>query len=151
MQRLTVTRVTRWQRHHRKVGEGHVYQGRFKSFPVETDDYFYQGMRYAERHALRANLVENAEEWQWCRLWRRQSENVDLRRWLAQWPVSLPRDWVRHVNTPQTEAELAALRRSLSRGQPYGSPSWTEAIAKQLGLVSTLRPRGRPTKEKSAE
>src|SRR5579872_5615658 len=33
MQRLTVTHVTRWQRHKKRVGYGHVYQGRFKSFP----------------------------------------------------------------------------------------------------------------------
>ena len=36
MQRLTVTHVTRWQKHRRTVGEGHIYQGRFKSFPIET-------------------------------------------------------------------------------------------------------------------
>lgn len=149
MQRLTVTHVTRWQRHHRQVGEGHVYQGRFKSFPVETDESFYQVLRYTERNALRANLVEHAEDWQWCSLWRRQSEDIELRRWLARWPVPQPRDWVRQVNAPQTSAELAALRRSVVRGQPYGSASWTEAVAKQLGLESTLRPRGRPTKTKS--
>jgi putative transposase len=146
MQRLTVTHVTRWHRHHGRVGEGHVYQGRFKSFPVETDAYFYQVMRYVERNALRANLVKHAEDWQWCSLWRRQSGNVDLRRWLAKWPLPQPRDWVRRVNAPQTEAELAALRRSVSRGQPYGSACWTQAIAQQLGLESTLRPRGRPAK-----
>ena len=53
MQRLTVTQVTRWQKNRRRVGEGHVYQGRFKSFLVETDEYFYNslgtlsGTRYA--------------------------------------------------------------------------------------------------------
>lgn len=50
MQRLTITHVTRWQKHRGKVGEGHLYQGRYKSFPVEADDHFYQIMRYAERN-----------------------------------------------------------------------------------------------------
>lgn len=58
---LTVTHVTRWQKRHGRVGKGHVYQGRFKSFPVETEDYFYQ----VERNALRANLVAHAEDWPW--------------------------------------------------------------------------------------
>ncbi len=40
MQRLTVTHVTRWRRHRRQVGYGHVYQGRFKSFPIAADDHF---------------------------------------------------------------------------------------------------------------
>ncbi len=29
--------VTRWQKNYNMVGFGHLYQGRFKSFPVETD------------------------------------------------------------------------------------------------------------------
>jgi len=30
-----------------------AYQGRYKSFPVETDESFYQAIRYVERNALR--------------------------------------------------------------------------------------------------
>ena len=41
------------------VGYGHVYQSRYKSFPVESDEYFYQVVRYTERNALRAKLVSN--------------------------------------------------------------------------------------------
>ena len=55
MQRLTVTHVTRWQKHYDMVGFGHVYQSRFKSFPVETNEYFYQVNQYVERNALRSN------------------------------------------------------------------------------------------------
>ncbi len=58
MQRLTVTHVTRFQKNYNMVGFGHVYQGRFKSFPLETNEYFYRVNRYAERNALRANLVK---------------------------------------------------------------------------------------------
>ncbi len=56
-------------------------------------------------------------------------------------------EWVREVNRPQTEAELAALRRSVQRGQPYGDEVWVERVARRLGLESTLRPRGRPLKQ----
>lgn len=144
MQRLSVTHVTRWQKHRRRVGEGHVYQGRFKSFPVESDDYFYQVARYVERNALRANLVARAEDWRWSSLWRREEGTLDERRWLAKWPVTRPRSWVQLVNEPQTEAELEALRRCVERGQPFGSAGWIEATARQLRLESTLRSRGRP-------
>ncbi|HVV99014.1 MAG TPA: transposase [Planctomycetaceae bacterium] len=73
MLRLTVTHVTRWQRHEKQVGHGHVYQGRFKSFPVSSDEYFYQAVRYVERNALRAQLCRRAEQWRWSSLWRRES------------------------------------------------------------------------------
>ena len=57
MQRLTITHVRRWQENRRYVGLGHVYQGRYKSFPVEEDEHFLAVARYVERNALRANLV----------------------------------------------------------------------------------------------
>jgi putative transposase len=151
MQRLTVTHVTRWQKNRKRIGEGHVYQGRFKSFPVETDDYFYQAVRYVERNALRANLVKRAEDWQWSSLWRRERGSPDHRRWLGTWPLPRPRRWVEHVNKPQTDSELEALRHCLRRGQPYGSTQWIESATKLLGLGHTLRNRGRPKKSSSAD
>ena len=51
------------------------------------------------------------------------------------------------MNSPQSEAELAAIRRSVERGSPYGSESWNERTIRRLGLESTIRPRGRPKKE----
>ena len=146
MQRLTVTHVTRWQKNRRRVGEGHVYQGRFKSFPVETDDYFYQLVRYVERNALRANLVPRAEEWRWSSLWRREHGSPAEQTLLAKWPMPCPRHWLRYVNEAETERELEALRRSVHRGQPFGSGDWVEETVKQLNLASTIRPRGRPRK-----
>jgi putative transposase len=47
------------------VGRGHLYQGTYKSFPVQDDEDLYAVCRYVERNALRANLVERAEEWRW--------------------------------------------------------------------------------------
>ncbi len=41
MERLTVTHVRRWQQYRGHAGLGHVYQGRYKSFPVDTDEHFW--------------------------------------------------------------------------------------------------------------
>ena len=57
MQRLTITHVRRWQQHRGFVGLGHVYQGRYKSFLVESDEHLWVMARYVERNALRAELV----------------------------------------------------------------------------------------------
>ena len=69
---------------------------------------------------------------------------------LAPWPIPEPPDWLQLVNAAQTEAELAALRRSVTRGTPFGSPTWTERTARRLGLEFTLRSRGRPRKVEKA-
>jgi len=121
LQKLTVTHVRNWQEHRRKVGEEHVYQGRYKSFPIETDDSFYQVMRYVERNALRADLVEQAEHWRWSSLWHCVNRTQQARSVLGAWPLSRPRTWTDLVNKPQTQAEVDAIQSSVLRGQPYVS------------------------------
>lgn len=151
LQQMTNTHVKRWKQHRHETGLGHLYQGRFKSFPVETEDYFYEVLRYVERNALRANFVQDAADWPWSSLARRVARDGLLplltRAVLADWPLPRPDDWLKMVNTPQTEAELAALRRCVNRGSPYGDSDWIAKTADRLGINSTLRRRGRPRKE----
>lgn len=149
MQRLTVTHVTRWQRHKGRVGYGHVYQGRFKSFPVETDDYFYQVVRYVERNPLRADLIDDLDRWRWSSFWRYRHGTAAQKRLLSAWPLARPRKWKCHVERPQTESEQAVLQRSIDRGSPLGQQAWVHQVAEQLNLTSTLAARGRPRKVQS--
>ena len=67
---LTLTHTQRWHAHRKSIGSGHVYQGRFKSFPVQEDEHFYTVARYVERNAQRAKLVRRAEDWRWGSLHR---------------------------------------------------------------------------------
>lgn len=143
---VTLTHTQRWHAHRHSAGTGHVYQGRFKSFPVQEDEHFYTVGRYVERNALRAKLVKRAEDWRWASLWRMTQGDRDARALISPWPLPRPRRWLDWVNEPQTEAELAAVRRSISRGCPYGDETWTDNTVRALGLETTLRPRGRPRK-----
>jgi putative transposase len=144
MQWLLTSHVRRYHRHYH--GSGHVWQGRFKAFPIEQDEHLLTVLRYVERNPLRAKLVRRAEAWGWSSLgWRPGGKRPAM---LSDWPVSCPRIWLAHVNAVQTEAELAAVRQSIARGAPFGDERWSERTAKRLGLESSLRPRGRPRKEK---
>ena len=143
---LTVTHTQRWHAHRHTSGTGPVYKGRFKSFPVQSDEHFLTVARYVERNALRADLVERPEEWQWSSLWRRCQSDAAYRKLLSPWPIPCPNDWPAIVRSPQTEAELEAIRLSVLRGRPYGDENWTRRTAKRLGLESTLRNPGRPRK-----
>jgi len=149
------------RRHHRRYGtSGHVWQGRFKSFVIqrrrpsaaersagvlEGGDPVLRVIRYVERNPLRAGLVESAQQWRWSSLrWSRKAAEAPT--W---WPAGLverPADWLRTVNRPDTEEELAALRACIARGRPFGSPQWVKRVVAELGLESTVRPRGRPRK-----
>jgi putative transposase len=147
LQWLTSTHTMRWHSHYRTGGTGHLYQGRFKSFPVQGDEHLLTLLRYAERNPLRAGLVRRAEDWRWGSLWRRVHGQGQTSLQLADGPMSRPRNWLELVNRPQTEAEIEALRRCVKRGTPYGGNLWTQRAATRLDLRSTLRPRGRPKKE----
>ena len=143
MRLLTVTHTQRWHAHHHSAGTGPLYQGRFKSFPIQKDEHFLAVCRYVERNALRANLVDRGQAWPWSSLAARSSEPP---KWLVPtqgWPVQYPADWTTRVNRPQRQAELQAIQLSVKRGRPYGNERWQNRTADQLGLQSTLRPRGR--------
>jgi putative transposase len=143
---LTVTHSQRWHAQHGTSGRGHVYQGRFKSFPIAADEHLLTVLRYVERNPLRAGLVRQAEGWRWGSLYRRTQGTPEEQSLLSDPPMPLGRLWPQHVHQPQTEAEREAIRCSVARGRPYGGDAWSKKVTKQLGLEHTIRPRGRPRK-----
>ena len=148
MQWVTVTHVRRWHEHRGTGGSGHLYQGTYRSFPVQADEHFLIVMRYVERNALRAGLVKRAEDWRWCSLWVRERGDEAMKGMLAEWPVDAGRDWVARVNRAQTAQEEEAVKISIKRGRPLGDERWQKRMAKKLDLESTFRKRGRPRKKK---
>ena len=148
---VTMTHSSRYHHHYGTVGNGHLYPARFKSFPVECENYLYHLLRYVERNAQRANLVTRAEEWPWSSLWKYYRGDEASGLTLTDWPVHRPNDWLEHVNAPQNEKEVNAIARSMLKGTPYGSESWVTRIAKELGLEHTLKGPGRPPKKRQAK
>lgn len=141
---MTHTHTQRWHAHYHSSGTGHLYQGRFKSFPVQENVHLLLVLRYIERNALRANLVGRAENWPWCSLWRREKRRGVAM--LSDWPIDRPTDWVEFVNEPHGRDEREALRRSVNRGCPFGDEAWQKRMVEELELEQTMRPRGRPRK-----
>jgi putative transposase len=144
MRWITVTHTQRWHAHHHSSGSGPVYQGRFKSFPVQTDEHFITVARYVERNALRAKLVDRGEEWRWSSLFQFKQNGAPGFNFLTQWPMERPQNWIEFVNAPDNASELDDLRSSAQRGRPFGNEDWVMIIAKRLGLESTMKSRGRP-------
>jgi putative transposase len=143
MRRITVTHTQRWYAHRHSSGTGPVYQGRFKSFPVQIDEHFLTVARYVERNALVAKLVERAEEWQWYSVYRSARHDAKLADFLSPWPMERPQNWIEWINEPDKASELDDLRSSAQRGRPFGSEDWMINIAKKLGLEATMHSRGR--------
>lgn len=143
---LTLTHTQRWHAAHHTIGHGHLYQGRYKSFLCEEDAHFVQLVRYVERNPLRAALVRRAEDWRWGSAWRRTWGTSKQKKLLSEWPVPMPRDYAALLHEPQSNDEIEAMRKSIVRGNPYGSDTWTDRVIKKFKLETTITPRGRPKK-----
>jgi len=144
---VTNTHVKRY-RAHRRGTSGHLYQGRFKSFPVEDDHHLLTVIRYVEANPLRAKMVKRAQDWRWSSLGCAKETREAM---LSEWPVDRPSDWTATVNRVMRERETDAIRTSIERGRPFGSASWVDKMADAMGLGFTLRPRGRPPNPAKAE
>jgi putative transposase len=169
--------VSRWmqwlmtaqvRRHHRRHGsDGHLWQGRFKAFPIQRDEHLLSVLRYVERNPLRAKLVARAEDWPWSSLGAAganaaganaagaNAAGANAGRFeealappLHAGPLPRPANWSEWVNEAEPAGQLAALRHSVNRGTPWGGADWARRTAAHLGIESSLHPRGRPPKKR---
>jgi putative transposase len=146
---LSLTHAMRWHVSHGTTGGGHLYQGRFKSFPIQEDSHLLTVLRYVERNALSAKVVRRAENWRWGSLWARLEGDEKLRGLLSESPVDRPQPWTDWVNRPLTGPEDESLALSEQRGRPYGDADWRQRQVAKLHLEHTIRSEGRPKKKEN--
>lgn len=146
---VTLTHTQRWHAAHRTAGMGHLYQGRFKSFPVQSNGHYLTVLRYIEQNPLRAGIVKRSVDWLWSSLASRRGFNKQLR--VVPGPVPLPTNWLSLVDILPNEPDLRKLENCILRGCPMGDQDWVQKTAEKLDLDLTLRSRGRPRKDIRAE
>ena len=136
--------TTHAQRHRsRHETTGHIWQGRYKSFPIQTDVHLLRVLRYVERNPVRAGLVASSRDWRWSSASERASPS-GMAELLSESPVPLPTPWVEWADMPLTDEELDFIRTSVRRGRPFGDPAWARGTTERIGLRATMTPRGRP-------
>jgi putative transposase len=132
------THSMRYNAHHHLTGTGHLHQGRFKSFPIQDDEYFFVVCRYFERNALRAGIVSREEDWRWGSLWRRLQSPMPEPKPLSPWPIARLPNCVQRVNELLSDSELKAVRNCARRGAPLGDEGLIESIARRLDIESRM-------------
>lgn len=136
LQWVTCSHACDLRRKEGTVGQGHVYQSRFHSFPIGSKRHLLNVIRYVEANALRASLVERAEDWRWGSLWDRPRMSTTI---LDALPWQLPDDWPDIVNTPVSPRLMQRLQQCVQDGRPFGPAKWVERISQILELKAPAK------------
>ncbi len=110
MHRLCTTHSVRRRRQTRTIGQGHIYQGRYHSFIIESEAYYYRALRYVEANPVRAGLVQSAKDWRWSSLAERLGRDRGL---LDPGPLPLPDNWPQSVDEALPRDFLDDIRKKL--------------------------------------
>jgi putative transposase len=154
LQSLTVAHT--WHCHRQRDSSGHVWQGRFKSPVIAADEHLLTVMRYVESNPLRAGMVSDLAAYPWSSyLAHGLGKSMGLVDQAPVWAGLSKTEpgrqayWRRWLHQPLSAGDLAAIRRSVTSGRPYGGGPWVAAMAKRLGIDLSPRPPGRPRKTKT--
>lgn len=124
---LTTTHATRYHAGQKTIGGGHVYQGRYKSFLVDTDSYFLAVLKYIERNPVRAKLVKLPELWKWGSAYRRIEGSKEAKSLLAAPPVPLPHQYKKWIQSQDID-DVEEIRRSVKHSTAYGDDMWKDEL-----------------------
>lgn len=143
-------RATRY-RNMRQKRTGTLWEGRYRSSPVQSDQYLMACCRYIELNPVRAAMVEAPESYRWSSC--RQHLGLCESRWIDLDPV--------YQGLGATDGERAAryrqllgrqpsvetqrtIRQALQRGQLTGNAQFVDEVDATIGRRVTARGPGRP-------
>jgi len=128
----------------RENWRGHLWQGRFASFPID-EHHLLAAARYIEMNPVGADLVKQPEDYRWSSIHAHLEGKDDELVKVAPLLDLIP-DWSSFLAT-STEEELNLLHRHERTGRPLGDLGFVETLEQILGR--TLQPQKPGPKKKS--
>ena len=133
-----------WQINQREDWRGHLWQGRFASYPLD-EPHLLAAARYVELNPVRAGLVRAAKSWPWssakAHLAGRDDELARVKPLLA-----LVAEWRSLLNRPWPTEAWETLLQHERTGRPLGSPEFVADLERVLGRPLGPQRRGRKPK-----
>jgi putative transposase len=155
MKRIAARQTRAINRRERRSGT--LWESRYHSTPVDTENYLLACLRYVELNPVRGGLVQNAEEYRWSSY--RQRLGFDAERWidldvcyrsLGESPTTRAAVYAEYVASGARAREAEVIRAATQRGQIAGNETFIDAVAASIGRRVVLRGRGRPRSEPTA-
>ncbi len=132
---------------------GSLWEGRYKSSPIQASEYLLACCRYVDLNPVRAGLVEKPDQYLWSSC--RSKTGVDELGWLDLDPfyLSLGRtkeqrcqrysEW---IGASVPDSEMKIIREAVRRGQMTANSRFAGNISEKFGRNLLLRGPGRPRK-----
>ena len=143
---LCNTHAKNWREATSTVGEGSLYQDRFKAFIVSPGPHLYKLRNYLSMNPVKANLVQEPWQWRWgsSRRAKYKSYSSDIK--LHEGPEPHHRDLsdLLFRKMKMSRKDRQKLKISLARGAPFGDDNWIDLMIQEHGLEHTARKPGRP-------
>ena len=133
---------------------GTLWEGRYKSSPIQSDEYLLVCCRYVELNPVRAGIVDSPDHYQWSSY--RCKVGIEKPTWLDLDPCykrlgrtekeceAKYRQWIGE-SIPEGEWEL--IRQAVQRGQLTGSNQFVEEVFEKTARRVEFRGQGRPKKK----
>jgi putative transposase len=129
--------VPYFNRRHARTGG--LWEGRYRSFVIESESYLLRCMRYVELNPVRARVVEHPRDYEWSSYHANACGDEDavvrVHPYLEQWQpdVAVRRaQYSALCDQGLAERELAALRKAAHDGVAVGSPQFVSDIRQRV-------------------
>lgn len=134
----------------RKAWRGHLWQGRFSSFPVDSG-HLLAAARYVERNPVKAKLVKSASAWPWSSAATHVSgkpDGIAETAWLTKRIAGWGCTWAEHLRKADDKDFAAMMRLHENTGRPMGDKPFVRKLEALLGRSLLPGQPGRPKKSR---
>ena len=132
---------------------GTLWEGRYKSSPISTDEYLLACCRYVELNPLRAGIVSDPAAYRWssyrAKAGMTTEDWLDLDPWylgLAATAEQRQEKYRAYLLETISKEESEKIRSALQRGQLTGTDKFVAEIELKTGKRIEFRGQGRPKK-----
>lgn len=124
----------------REGWQGHLWQGRFKSYPMD-ERYLWAAVRYVERNPVRAGMVDKAQNYFWssARIHVMRQTNDLLSHFHLLDGI---KDWESYLSGTDEQENMELLRLHQRTGRPAGDKTFVDDLEAATGRVLAKRKPG---------
>ena len=152
MRQVGHTYVASFNRRHKRTGT--LWEGRFKSCLIDSEQYLLTVYRYIELNPVRAAMVDDPQDYVWS--------SVHANLGLKHDPVVSPHEvflslaanpklraevYLSWLRAGVSDDELQDIRGYMHQERALGSPTFQAMVERTLGRTATTRPQGRPPRK----